>query len=336
MSIDVSPEALALHRRIMVVDGLVTGPSSERMLDNLEAGGVHAGNWTVSGHEDHHMTALMKMEERRWLLERVPHRAVLAQSVADIERAHREGKFACVLGFQGGASLEDEFHLLAVFWRLGLRVLQLTYNEQNHLGYGCLEPDDRGLTHFGIQVVRDCNRLGLLVDLSHAGARTALDAVEVSRDPVTVSHAGAYTLRPNPRNLRDEVMKAIVAKGGVVGAAAFSDFVGDTTAGKWPTIEDYLNHIDYMVGTVGPDNVAIGSDMLESSAGPRWDNNTLRKYPEICGGMTIERHQIEGFPNHSAFPKITEGLLRRGYTEADIEKIMGQNLLRLYRRVWRC
>lgn len=331
----VSPEALDLHRRSLIVDGCVVGPSTERTLDHLQAGGVHAGNWTVSGHHDDHMTAMMKIEERYWLLERAPDRAAPALTASDIERAHREGRFACIFGVQGASYLGHNFHLLSVFWRLGLRILQMTYNERNELGDGCLEPENRGLTHRGIQIVRDSNRLGMLLDLSHGGHRTNLDVVEHSKDPVTISHTGAYSLRPNPRNARDDLMRAVAAKGGVVGVAAFSDFVADTTDGYWPTLDDYLKQIDYVVNLVGVDHAAIGTDMLEANAGVRWDNNTLRQYPEICGGMTIERHQIEGFPNHSAIPRITDGLLRRGYAEGDIQKLMGQNLIRLYRRVWR-
>jgi membrane dipeptidase len=332
---ELSPEALELHSRSLIIDGCVVGPSTARTLDNLEAGGVNAGNWTVSGHADTCLTAMLKMEERRWLVEREPKRTVVALTAADIEQAWREGRFACVMGFQGASHLGHNFHFLAIFWRLGLRVLQLTYNERNDLGDGCLEPENRGLTHSGIQIVRDCNRLGVLLDLSHGGHRTCLDIVEHSSDPVTISHTGVYTLQPNPRNARDDLTKAVAARGGVVGLAAFSDFVADTRHGHWPTLDDYLKQIDYIANLVGIEHTAIGTDMLEATAGVVWDNNTLRQYPEVCGEMTIERHQIEGFPNHSAIPKITDGLLRRGYAPADVQKIMGQNLLQLCRQVWR-
>lgn len=335
MSGEVSPEALALHRRSLIIDGVIVSPPAEWAVDNLRGGGVSAGNWSVATHSEDHLAAMLQMEAFRWLINRVPEKAVLALSARDIERAHGEGRFAVVMGFQTGTPLEQEFHLLTIFWRLGLRILQFTYNTRTPLADGCLEPENRGLTHFGIQIVRDSNRLGVLLDLAHAGHRSALDIVEYSKDPVCISHCGAYTLRPNPRNARDDLIQAIAEKGGVIGVAGFSDFVADTTGGRSATMEDMLGHIDYMVRLVGVDHVGIGSDLLHPGAGPSWDNGTLRKYPEICGGMTIERHHVRDLPDHRAFPRITDGLLRRGYSEEDVQKIIGLNWLRLYRQVWR-
>lgn len=335
MAMEISPEALELHKSSIVIDGCVVGPSTERTLSNLLAGGVTAGNWTVSGHADNHMEAMLKMEARHWLLEAAPEKSVLALTAADIEQAAKDGRFACIFGFQGANYLGHNMHLLSVFWRLGLRVLQLTYNEANELGDGCLEPRNGGLTRCGIQIVRDCNKRGILVDLSHGGHKLGMDIVEYSADPVTISHTGAYSVRENPRNARDELISAVAARGGMIGLATFSDFVGDTSHGRWPTLDEYLDHIEHVVQLVGVEHTAIGTDMMEASSGPGWANNTLRFYPEICGGMDLERHQIEGFPNHSAIPKITDGLLRRSYSAADIKKLMGENLLRLYRQVWR-
>jgi membrane dipeptidase len=332
---EISPEALALHERSLVIDGVIVAPSAEWALDNMHAGGVNAGNWSIATHSENHLAAMLQMEAMRWLLARAPEKATLALSAADIEKAYREGRFAVVMGFQTGTPLEQEFHLLSILWRLGLRILQFTYNTRTPLADGCLEPENRGLTHFGIQIVRDCNRLGILLDAAHASHRSAMDMVEISKDPIHISHAGVYSLKPNPRNVRDELIKAVAAKGGVVCVAGFSDFVGDTTEGRWPTVEDMLNHIDYIVELVGVDHVGIGSDILQLGAAPSWDNGTLRKYPEICGGMTIERHHVQGLPDHKAFPRITDGLLRRGYPETDVQKIIGLNLLRLYRQVWR-
>ena len=333
--LDVSRAAAALHQRSLVIDTLVVGPFTERILDNLRAGGVKVAAWTVAGHEQDFEAAIMKFEELHWLLEKFPEKMFLATSAAEIERVPKENRLACVIAFQGGDMLGHRFHRLTVFWRMGLRIFQPTYNERNNLGDGCLEPENRGLTHFGIQIVRDCNRLGILLDVAHAGVRMALDMVEHSRDPVINSHAGAYALQPNPRNARDDVIKAVAASGGVHCIPLFSDFIGDTRDDRWPTVDDYVKHVDYVADLVGIEHVGLGGDILEATAGPRWDNTTLRKYPEICGGMNVERHQLKGMPNHSTMPMITDALLRRGYVEGDIQKIMGLNLLRLYRQVWR-
>ena len=334
MTVEVSREAKALHDRTLVIDGVVVAPPAEWALDNLRTGGIAACNWSVATHSEEPLTAMLQMESFHWLLDKFPEKAVLALSVRDIERAREEGKLAVVMGFQTGSPLAQEFHLLTIFWRLGLRIIQFTYNTRNALADGCLEPEGRGLTHFGIEMVRESNKLGVVLDVAHASHRSAMDIVEHSEDPVMDSHCGAYTLRPNPRNARNELIKAVAEKGGVIGIAGFSDFVGDTSEGRWPNIDDLLGHLDYVVNMVGVDHVGIGSDILQASAGPSWDNGTKRKYPEICGGMTIERHHIKDMSDHKAFPRITEGLLKRGYSDGEVQKIMGQNWLRLYRQVW--
>lgn len=334
MTIEVSPEAMDLHSRSLVIDGVVVAPPAEWAVDNLRAGGIAAGNWSVATHSEDPITAMLQMESFHWLLDKFPQKAVLALTARDIERAHKEGRVAVVFGFQTGSPLAQEFHLLTIFWRLGLRIVQFTYNTRNALADGCLEPEGRGLTHFGIEMVRESNKLGIVLDVAHASHRSARDVVEISEDPVMDSHCGAYALRANPRNARDELIRAIAERGGVIGVAGFSDFVGDTSEGRWPGLDDMLGHVDHMVNLVGIDHVGIGSDILQAGAGPSWDNGTKRKYPEICGGMTIERHHIKEMPDHKAWPRITEGLLRRGYSEGDVQKVIGPNWLRIYREVW--
>jgi len=326
----------AFLKDAVVLDGSISGVSALPYIEDVMRGGFHAGNWTVAGgFGDAAMSTLAKIAERYSLIEQHADRLLLVERGGDIERARREGKFGVILGFQGIESIEGRFHLLAVYHKLGVRAIGLTYNNRNVVGAGCLEPDDSRLTRFGIEVVREMNRLGILLDLTHVGNRTSLDAMAVSSAPVVFSHSNAKALRDNPRNITDEQIRACAGTGGVVGIATFADFVADTTGGKRPSLDDYFRHIDHIVQLVGVNHVGIGSDIFaDPTHGTWWNSNTRMRYPEICGGMTYETHGLRGFERHSEFPQVVQALQRRGYREADIAKIVGGNFYRVFRTVW--
>lgn len=321
----------------VIIDGCLSGVSAMPFLETLIQGGFHAANWTVAGgYGDTTLSTLGKIAERYSLIEQHPGRLLLVERTADIERAKREGKFGVILGFQGVEPLEGRFHLLAVYHKLGVRVIGLTYNNRNVVGAGCLEPDDGRLTRLGVEFVREMNRLGILVDLTHVGNRTSLDAAEVSSQPVVFSHSNARAVRDNPRNLTDEQIRACARTGGLVGIATFADFVGDTTGGRRPALKDFFAHMDHVAQLVGVDHVGIGTDIFaDPTHGTWWNSNTRMRYPEICGGMTYETHGLQGFEHHTEFGTVMEALLTHGYKEADIAKIAGGNWMRVFRAAWR-
>ena len=292
-------------------------------------------NWTVASHSEDTLSAITKITQFYWLLEQRPDRTLLVEREADLERAKRDGKLGIVLGFQGGMPLARNPHLVRVFHRLGVRIIQLTYNEGNALAPGVLEPSDGPLTSLGRQAVQEMNRSGVLVDLSHVGRRASLDAIELSADPVIFSHSNPRALHENPRNITDEQMRACAAKGGVVGLATFSAFVGDTTDGRHPGLDDYFRQMDHALALVGPDHVGIGTDIfLDPTDGVWWRAVTGRLYPEVSQGMTYETHNVAGFMHHADFPAVAEALLARGYDEATVGKILGDNWRRVFRQVW--
>src|SRR5207249_2922710 len=174
-----------------------------------------------------------------------------------IEAAKRAGKVAVVLQFQGGTPLDYNANLVEAFYRLGVRVIQLTYNERNPLGDGCTERTDAGLSDLGVRVIAEMNRLGVAVDLSHVGYRTSMEAIEASAAPVIFSHSNARAVCDSARNLTDDQMRAAAARGGVIGVNAFPAFVARHQA---PTVEHLLDHIEYMVRVVGDDHVGLGFD----------------------------------------------------------------------------
>jgi membrane dipeptidase len=320
----------------LVIDGSLSGVSAMPFLETLLQGGFHAANWTVAGgYGDNTLSTLAKIAERYALIEQHPERLLLVERAADIQRARREGKLGVILGFQGVEPLEGRFHLLAVYRKLGVRVIGLTYNNRNLAGAGCLEPDDSRLTRFGLELVREMNRQGVLIDLTHAGNRTSLDAAEASEQPVVFSHSNARTVRNNPRNITDEQIRACARTGGVVGIATFADFVGDT-AGRRPQLEEYFRHIDHVAQLVGVDHVGLGTDIFaDPTHGTWWNSNTRMRYPEICGGMTYETHGLPGFEEHTQFPAVAAAMRKHGYAESDIVKIVGENWMRVFRTVWR-
>jgi membrane dipeptidase len=332
-----APTFPAFLKDALIIDGSLSGVSSMPFLDGLIQGGFHAANWTVAGgYGDGTLSTLAKIAERYSLIEQYPGKLLLVERAADIERARREGKLGVILGFQGIETLEGRFHLLAIFHKLGVRVVGLTYNNRNGVGSGCLEPDDGRMTRFGLEVVREMNRLGLLVDLTHVGNRTSLDAAAASSAPVVFSHSNAKAVRNNPRNISDEQIKVCAATGGVVGIATFADFVGETAGGRRPALEEYFRHIDHVAALVGVDHVAIGTDIFaDPTHGTWWNSNTRMRYPEICGGMTYETHGLARFEHHTEFPAVVEAMLKHGYSEADIVKIAGANWMRVFRAAWR-
>lgn len=253
----------------------------------------------------------------------------------DVLRAKRERKLGIIFGCQGLSSkIEDDPNLLRILHKLGLRIAQLTYNERSPLGSGCLETTDSGLTQLGRVCIREMNHLGLLIDLAHAGERTSLDVVDFSADPVIVSHANVRRLSDNRRNLTDEVIRALAARDGVIGVTAYSPFC-ETLPGRRPTLKDIIDHIAYIAELVGMEHVGIGSDFFEGESPVRFELFFRIRYPEVIGRYTLETVYAQGFDGVACFPRLTEGLVERGFTAREVRGILGANFLRVFRKVWK-
>src|SRR5438309_1776294 len=290
-----------------------------------------------------------------------PDKMMMAFSPADIERAHREHKLAALLGIEGGHSIENDIHLLRDYYRLGVRYMTLTWSNTNEWADSSGDIDDpkvqhhNGLTDFGKQVVLEMNRLGMMVDISHVADKTFWDVIATTKAPVIASHSSARALVNAPRNMTDDMLKAVAQNGGVVQvnffngfddenfrkaleaqakeqAAAIQKFLDDQKAqGKpadyvqvdriereWmaklprPPLSSLIDHIDHIAKVAGVDHVGLGSD-----------------FDGVSGATP------EGIDSAADLPKITQGLLDRGYSAADIHKILGGNLMRVFRDVER-
>lgn len=323
-------DAARLHQESIIIDGLNASYFlDERVLQRLHQGGITAVNATIAAW--HTLPETMGLiAECYHLLERHAALVMPVHNVADIETAKATDRVGFIAGFQDTAPIQDNPRLLAVYHALGVRVIQLTYNHQNLVGYGCMAPEDKGLTNFGRQVIAEMNRLGILVDVSHCGPRTTLEAIEASQKPIAITHANPYALCPHPRNKTDETLRALAAKGGVIGAVVFAPLL---TCSPHATLEDYLATIDYLVNLIGVDHVALGPDFMEEMPA-EIAARALRGLPPEAKQQFMSIPPTQGFESISACPNVTRGLLARGYGVEDVKKIVGGNWLRLYKEVW--
>jgi len=318
------------HREAIVIDGLNASYFfDEGVLRRLRQGGVTAFNGTVAAWHSLPETMDLIADYYRLFDER-PDWIMQVRSAEDIHKAKVRGCAGMIFGFQDTNAINGNLRMLAVYHALGVRIIQLTYNDENAVGCGCMVPEDKGLTPFGREVVAEMNRLGMLVDLSHCGHKTTMDAIEASKGPVAFTHANPLALAKSPRNKPDEAFKALAAKGGVAGVVRLPAWL--TPRGQ-ASVEDYLSAIDYLVELTGIDHVGLGTDFMEeipaeimmaSLKGISAEN--LQKY--------YSSTLVEGFESPAEFPRVTEGLLSRGYSPEEVKKIIGGNWLHLFEKVW--
>ena len=235
------------------------------------------------------------------------------------------------MGWQNTSGIEDHIDYLGIFKDLGVGIMQLTYNTQNLVGSGCYESHDSGLSDFGRDVVDEMNRLGILIDLSHVGAKTSDDAIRYSKKPVAYSHCLPSGLKDHPRNKTDEQLKFIADSGGFIGVTMFPPFLKN---GANSTIDDYVEAIDYVVNLVGEDCIGFGTDFTQGH-----DDSFFQwiTHDKGSGRKLVEFGEIStplGLQTLGEYPNLTEALLRGGWSENKVRKIMGENWLRLLREVW--
>jgi membrane dipeptidase len=315
-----------IHREALVFDGLSASRFDDAFIATLRQGGLAGAHQSVGGTGGFRETVAEVLKFREFLESRAGEIS-LATTAEGIEDAKKNGKIAVVMGFQGSDMLRGDESLLSVFHELGVRIVQLAYNRRTWAGDGCTERTNCGLSLFGVRLVETLNRLRMLVDCSHTGERTTLDAIEVSSAPVIISHTNVRSLCDNPRCIRDVVIDAIAAKGGVIGLTSFSYFL--IKEGQ-ATLDHYLDHIDYLVRRVGVDHVAVGLDLTEGRVYEPPLDPILYK-PEAYPPLPWQ--YARGLESVAEIANVTRGLVERGYAAEDIRKILGGNWIRVYREV---
>lgn len=314
-----------IYTNAIVIDGLA---GTTFAFENLMDAGLTAAHVTVAAHNEPFAKAIEFIKDYYAALDVYDDKMMLIRCAEDILQAKEKGKLGIILGFQTVSPVEEDLTNIRVFYELGVRVMQLTYMGRNLAGYGCYEPHDQGLTYYGMQIIRELNRIGIVMDLSHVGWRTAMEAVSMSKAPVILSHSNPYRMCSNRRNVSDELIQAVAQTGGCIGANAHPGLC-ERKPGVRPTIEDYLDIIDYLVDLVGIDHVGLGTDMFEGFQ-PWQHRRWARRYDELQNlwGTT------EGFGVASDMPNVVIGLQQRGYQPEEIEKVLGGNLLRVFRETW--
>ena len=248
---------------------------------------------------------------------------VRISNARDIEAAKQSGAIGFMPTLEHLA-IGKELNRLDTLHGLGVRLAGLTYNRKNYIGDGQFERNDGGLSNFGIEVVRRMNRLGMAIDVSHASFRTAMDAIEFSEAPIAFSHNAAYTLRAVPRCRCDEELLACAQKGGIIAITAVPNSLSDDPD---QTIDCVLDHYDYMVNLVGADHVGIGTD---TNVGSHVD------FHRVVLGRSLDQlpaPYLNGLESPADGKNIVRGLIRRGYSDEDVKKIAGGNVLEFLRRV---
>ena len=255
----------------------------------------------------------------------------LVGTVDDLDHAKAEGKFGIIMGLQNAEQFETADDV-QYFYRLGLRCAQLTYNSQNLIGSGSTDRIDGGVSDFGEGIIKAMNKTGMLVDTSHCGERTTLDAIALSPKPIAITHSNCKALNPHPRNKSDEVIQKLAAKGGVMGITGVRMFI---KAKDPTTVSDMADHVDHVAKLVGIEHVGIGSDADLNG----YDDMPADQYKQLKAGYKAsyafrDKIDIDGFDHPQKIYDLTEELIKRGYSDANIRLVLGGNFRRLLGATW--
>lgn len=299
-------------------------------------GGVTAIAPTIASTESARATLNRLAAWHRMLRERED--LLLVRRVGDIEIAKHSCRMGIYLHSQGTDPIEDNLDLIDLYKALGVGVVQLTYNVRNRVGDGCEERTDAGLSRFGIDLIERLNKARVIVDCTHAGFRTSMEAIECSSAPVILSHSNPASVHASDRNVCNDLIDAIAKSGGVIGVVGFPAMVAATPR---PSLNNFVAHIDAIVRRVGIDHVGLGMDYYSGQSGVACDEEALVMYNRmVSAGIwgsaypPPPHHYPAGIETPKTLPDLTCRLLERGYTEVDVQKILGRNWLRVMLSVW--
>ncbi len=339
-------DTATLYQRAIVIDALANpgsmnvswpprGPLSQKQRDAIASSGITAINVTVSSDFEGSLRNIALWQGETDLY---PTLLSIVRRHSDIEKAKRDKTLGLILGFQNTDMIDRDISRVDMFYRLGIRIIQLTYNDRNLVGDGCLEPGNAGLSAFGRQVVERMNTLGIAVDLSHCGTQTTADGIAASSKPPLITHSGCREVYRHPRSKEDRELKAMAAKGGVVGIY-FMPFIGPGPGA--PTTEMLMRQIDHAIKVCGVDHVGIGSDLSTTPIDET--EEYLREHKSFVDGRVKRgisapdemRPLFIPELNHSRrLEGVVRGLRQRNYATDVIEKIIGGNFHRVFKEIW--
>jgi membrane dipeptidase len=315
-----------------LIDNLQYANWSPGIFRQMRAGGVDAVHVTIAYHENFREMVLNLEAWNRWF-ERFPDLIFKGTRAADVQRAQATGRTAIFFGFQNPSPIEDDIGLIEICHQLGIRFMQLTYNNQSLLATGCYEADDTGLTRFGKQAVAEMNRVGLVIDMSHSAERSTLEAIDASARPIAITHANPHWWHPALRNKSDTVLRALTARGGMLG---FSVYPHHLKGGSACTVDDFCAMIAEAADRYGAQNLGIGTDLCQDQPDSvvewmrvgRWSK--AMDYGEGSADAPGFPPMPGWFHDNRDFNNIRTGLMKTGLDGAEVDGIMGGNWLRFY------
>ena len=341
-----------VYRDAIVIDGLgglgnseTEGPLPDSQVQDIKASGITCIHVTMrpvgtTPPDTGFTEAVVNIGQMETEIDSHPDVLCRIRKVTDIAAAKSSGLTGLIYGFQDGVAFETDLSRLDELHRLGIRIVQPTYNRRNLLGDGCLEPANAGLSKAGVEAIERMNTLGILVDLSHCGRQTAADAIKASKKPVGFTHTGSAALNDHPRNRTDAELRAVAEKGGVSGIY-FMPFLNE---GKQPTAADVIRHLEHMIDVAGEDHVSLGTDggvsaeVITDSFKTKFAGFVKERRD---AGIAAPGENEEGylFANELNTPRrfetLTDMLSARGHADARIEKILGKNLVRVFSDTWK-
>lgn len=333
------PSVSATHREAIVIDGRdptfllfrQTGDEKPNYWPTIGQSGLTAIVADVPWTEDGFRDACLNFASWHERIEQQP-QTLLVRQVSDIERAKAEGRTGFILSSQTPTIIEDDVRLLRVLYGLGLRVMQMTYQKRNLLADGCGERADAGVSNFGKQAIAEINRLGIAIDLSHASDQTMRDTIEFSEQPVFFTHSNARARVDHPRNVPDDILRALADRDGICGVSAYSAFLKEGGGSTGTDLTDYVDMLQYIIDLIGIDRVSMGFDVGES--------RTPIEVALIGGGDPKRSHDpstryVRELMTRSNLPRLTDALLARGFDDSGIKQFLGGNLMQFFGQVWR-
>ena len=314
------------------IDGLQYANWSPKIFEQMAEGGVHAVHVTIAYHESFRE---MVLQVERWnrYFEQHPDRLMMGRTAADIDTAKATGRTAVFFGFQNPSPIEDDIGLVEICHSLGARFMQLTYNNQSLLATGCYEDEDPGVTRMGRQVIAEMNRVGLVVDMSHSAERSTLEAIDISRRPIAITHANPAWWHPARRNKSDEVLRALTARGGMLGFSIYPHHLRDGTD---CSLQSFCEMIAESAARYGAENLGIGTDLCQDQPDSvvewmrvgRWSKEI--DYGEGTADNAGFPPMPDWFQDNRHFGNIESGLRQTGLSDAEVAGIMGGNWYRFF------
>ena len=314
------------------IDGLQYANWSPKIFEQMAEGGVHAVHVTIAYHESFRE---MVLQVERWnrYFEQHPDRLMMGRTAADIDTAKATGRTAVFFGFQNPSPIEDDIGLVEICHSLGARFMQLTYNNQSLLATGCYEDEDPGVTRMGRQVIAEMNRVGLVVDMSHSAERSTLEAIDISRRPIAITHANPAWWHPARRNKSDEVLRALTARGGMLGFSIYPHHLRDGTD---CSLQSFCEMIAESAARYGAENLGIGTDLCQDQPDSvvewmrvgRWSKEI--DYGEGTADNAGFPPMPDWFEDNRHFGNIETGLRATGLGDAAVAGIMGGNWYRFF------